>query len=49
MRDPGSVTHSAAIESAATPDTSPEMSDFAERVIREATVALLLKLPARWY
>lgn len=36
-RDPGSVTYSAAIESAATPDTSPELSDFAARVLREAT------------
>src|SRR6266446_3576019 len=37
MRDPGSVTYSAAIESAATSYTSPERSDFAERVLREAT------------
>jgi len=37
MRDPGSVTYSAAIESAATADTSPDRSDFAERVRREAT------------
>ena len=37
MRDPGSVTYSAAIESAATLDTSPKLSDFAERVLREAT------------
>jgi len=37
LRDPGSVTYSAAIESAATSDTSPERSDFAERVLREAT------------
>jgi len=37
MRDPGSVTYSAAIESAATADTSPNRSDFAERVLREAT------------
>lgn len=36
-RDPGSVTYSAAIESAATPDTSPELSPFAARVLREAT------------
>jgi hypothetical protein len=36
MRDPGSVTYSAAIESATTPDTSPQLSDFAERVSREA-------------
>jgi Uncharacterised protein family (UPF0236) len=37
MRDPGSITYSAAIESAATLDTSPELSDFAARVLREAT------------
>ena len=37
VRDPGSITYSAAIESAATSDTSPERSDFAERVLREAT------------
>jgi hypothetical protein len=36
VRDPGSVTYSAAIESAATLDTSPDPSDFAERVLREA-------------
>ena len=37
MRDPGSITYSAAIESAAVPDTSPTRSDLAERVLREAT------------
>ena len=37
MRDPGSITYSAAIESAAISDTSPNRSDFAERVLREAT------------
>ena len=37
VRDPGSVTYSAAIESAATPDTCAERSEFAERVLREAT------------
>ena len=37
MRDPGSISYSAAIESAATPHTSPELSDFAARVLREAT------------
>jgi hypothetical protein len=36
MRDPGSVTYSAAIESAATTDTNPNRSEFAERVLREA-------------
>jgi hypothetical protein len=36
VRDPGSITYSAAIESAATLDTSPHLSDFAARVQREA-------------
>ena len=36
MRDPGSISDPAAIGSAATPDTSPELSDFAARVEREA-------------
>jgi hypothetical protein len=37
MRDPGSITYSAAIESAAAQDANPARSDFAERVLREAT------------
>jgi hypothetical protein len=37
VRDPGSITYSAAIESAAVLDTSPTRSDLAERVLREAT------------
>jgi hypothetical protein len=37
VRDPGSITYSAAIESAAAPDTSLQRSDLAERVLREAT------------
>ena len=37
MRDPGSVTYSAAIESAAAVDTSLQRSDLAERVLRETT------------
>jgi hypothetical protein len=37
IRDQGSVTYSAAIESAAAPDTAAERSEFAERVLREAT------------
>ena len=36
VRDPGSVTYSAAIESAATLDTATQRSPFAERVLREA-------------
>src|SRR5207249_9058842 len=35
VRDPGSISYSSAIESAATPDTSPHLSDFAARVQRE--------------
>lgn len=37
MRDPGSITYSAGIESAAVADTSPTRSEWAERVLREAT------------
>jgi hypothetical protein len=37
VRDPGSITYSAAIESASIPDTSPHLSEFAARVLREAT------------
>jgi hypothetical protein len=37
VRDEGSVSYSAAIESAATPDTTERRSAFAERVLREAT------------
>ena len=37
VRDPGSISYSAAIESAAVADTSPDMSDYAKRVLREAT------------
>jgi hypothetical protein len=37
IRDQGSVTYSAAIESAAAPDGAAERSEFAERVLRETT------------
>lgn len=37
IRDKGSVTYSAAIESAAAPYSGAERSEFAERVLREAT------------
>jgi hypothetical protein len=37
VRDPGSVTYSAAIESAATRDTDQLPSEFAQRVLRETT------------
>lgn len=37
MRDEGSVTYSAAIESAATHDTDEQPADFVARVVREAT------------
>jgi transposase len=36
VRDPGSITYSAAIESAATRDICPELSPFAARVLRQA-------------
>lgn len=36
QRDPGFVTYTAAIESAATLDTDPQLSEFAQRVEREA-------------
>jgi hypothetical protein len=36
VRDPGSISYSAAIESAATLDTDKELSPFAQRVEREA-------------
>jgi hypothetical protein len=36
VRDPGSVSYSAAIESAASRDTDATLSDFAQRVDREA-------------
>ena len=34
VRDPGSITYSSAIESASTPDTSPNLSEFAARTAR---------------
>jgi hypothetical protein len=37
VRDAGSVTYSAAIESAATRDTDQEPAEFVQRVVREAT------------
>jgi hypothetical protein len=37
VRDPGSVTYSAAIESAASHDTDKEASEFAKRATREAS------------
>jgi hypothetical protein len=37
VRDPGSVSYSGAIESAASRDTDREPSEFAARVVREAT------------
>jgi hypothetical protein len=45
MRDPGSITYSAAIESAAAQDANPDRSDFAERVLREATRRSFTKAP----
>jgi len=37
VRDPGSVSYSAALESAASRDTDAQPSEFAARVVREAT------------
>jgi hypothetical protein len=37
VRDEGSITYSAAIESAATGDTDEQVSEFAQRVVREAS------------
>jgi len=37
VRDEGSISYSAAIESAATRDTDPHRSEFTERVLRELT------------
>ncbi len=37
VRDPGSVSYSAAIESAGTHDTAKELAEFSQRVEREAT------------
>ena len=48
VRDPGSITYSAAIESASTLDTSPDLSDFAGRVLGEATVVVSSRQPVRW-
>ena len=36
MRDPGSVSYDAAVESAASRDTDPQPSPFAQRAYREA-------------
>ena len=47
VRDPGSVTYSAAIESAATLDTSPDLSDFAARVQRGASRRGFTEAPGR--
>lgn len=46
-RDPGSVSYSAAIESAAMPDTADYLSDVAERVNREAQRRRFLQAPRR--
>ena len=45
VRDPGSITYSAAIESAAAQDAKPARSDFADRVLREATRRNFTKAP----
>jgi Transposase len=45
VRDPGSITYSSAIESAASPDTSLKRSDLADRVLREATRRGFIEAP----
>ena len=47
VRDPGSVTYSAAIERAASRDTDPGPSEFAARVVREATRRGFAQAPRR--
>lgn len=47
VRDPGSVSYTAAIESAASPDTSPRPSPFAERTLREAQRRRFQQAPRR--
>ena len=47
QRDPGSVSYSGAIESAATRDTDLEPSQFAARVVREATRRSFDQAPRR--
>lgn len=46
-RDPGSVTYSAAIESAAMCDTDDQLSDVAQRLSREAQRRRFLDVPRR--
>ena len=48
VRDPGSVTYTAAIESAATKDTDEQLSDFAQRVEREGQRRRFGQAPAKW-
>ena len=47
VRDEGSVTYSAAIESAASRDTDKELSEFAQRVSREAARRRFEQAPRR--
>jgi hypothetical protein len=47
VRDAGSVTYSAAIESAASADTDEHPSEFAQRVVREATRRAFDRAPRR--
>jgi len=48
VRDPGSVTYSAAIERAASRDADPGPSEFAARVVREAPRHVVLGDGAPW-
>jgi len=47
VRDAGSITYSAALESAATRDTDKQPSKFARRVVREATRRRFEQAPRR--
>jgi hypothetical protein len=47
IRDPGSVSYSAAIESAATLDTDSHPAEFTQRVLREATRRRFEQAPRR--
>jgi hypothetical protein len=47
MRDPGSVTYTAAIESAATRDTDEHVSEFAQRAFREGARRRFEQAPRR--
>jgi len=47
VRDPGSLTYTAAIESAATRDTDKHLSEFAQRALREGSRRRVERAPRR--